>query len=246
MSTPHKPPSRLVDDPSTSSLVRSDLENVTGAAPGYDAASGLLALQAALGTGASAAAAAPAGTTHGVGASAAQAVKSALGLKLAIAGGVGAIVIAGAAVIIQPAPKSTAPAEGPRPAKAIEQPAPVIESAKVIGPAPVTVTAPAPVLSPQASVVPRDRAAAEIAQLAQIKAAVERAPARALRLAEQGHRRFGEGYLHHEREGLAIVALHGLGREREAHARAQRFLARYPHSSLSDRVRALQLGAGDR
>ena len=43
MSTPLKPPPRLVDDPSTSSLVRADLENVAGIAPGYDAAAGLAA-----------------------------------------------------------------------------------------------------------------------------------------------------------------------------------------------------------
>lgn len=95
--------------------------------------------------------------------------------------------------------------------------------------------------SPRASsAAPRDRAAAEIAQLARIKAAVRSAPARAVRLAEQGHRQFGEGYLHHEREGLAIVALHALGRGAEARVRAERYLARYPHSPLSERVRALQ------
>lgn len=86
----------------------------------------------------------------------------------------------------------------------------------------------------------RDHAAAEIALLAEIKAAIDRAPARALRLAEQGQRRFGDGYLHHEREGLAIVALHALGRRDEAAARASAYLARYPHSSMSERVRALE------
>jgi len=239
-------PARLVDDPATSALVRQDLANVASTAPSYDAAAGLVALHAVLGAGAKVAA----GATSSAGT--ATAVKGAFGLKLIIAGTVGAIAIASAVVVTQ-VPRSDPPAE-PRRAPAAQpkhhQPAaPVLAPAIPAAPLPQEPGAvpaqPEPVARPDhvtslVSPGQRDRAAAEVALLAQIKAEIERAPARALRLAEQGQRRFGDGYLHHEREGLAIVALHALGRRDQAAARARVYLARYPHSSMSERVRALE------
>jgi hypothetical protein len=235
-------PPRLIEDAATSALVRQDLANVASAAPSYDAAAGLLALQAAIGTGATVAAGAS-------GTGGATALKTALGLKLklAIAGGVGAVAIASAVVVIQP-PRGEAPVSPRRVPSAQQQPsrsavhavpAAVAPDAPSVVPAPIE-PATQPDQAPTAvSPAQHDRAAAEIALLAQIKAVIDRAPARALRLAEQGQRRFGHGYLHHEREGLAIVALQALGRRDEAQARASAYLARYPHSPMSDRVRAL-------
>jgi hypothetical protein len=248
-------PPRLLDDPTSSALVRHDLSNAAGAAPNYDAAAGLLALQAALGatakvaTAGSAATSATASTTS-------TAAKGGLAFKLAIAGALSAVALVGAAMLFWPShdlppPAQRAPAAQHAPAAAPHIPRSAGASEVPVLAAPALTEAPAvaePPLQPQpqaraeatVSQGPRDRAAEEIAQLAQIKALVKGAPARALRLAEQGHRQFSEGYLHHEREGLAIIALHALGRRDEAHARAQRYLARYPHSSLSERVRALE------
>jgi hypothetical protein len=72
----------------------------------------------------------------------------------------------------------------------------------------------------------------EIAQLGRIKALLARDPARAYRLAQQGHRSFARGVLRHEREGLAVLALFDLNRRPHAARRAQAFLARYPDSPL--------------
>ena len=225
-------PPRLMDDPATSSLVRQDLINVAGAAPAYDAAAGLVALHAALGVGSQAAASA----------GAAHVAKLGLGVKLAVASGVGAIAIA-SAVLLTPAPRRELPA-APRRAPVVLTPQPIAPVAPVVAVEPAAREQAEPAQPAPASRAPRDPAAAEIAQLAQIKATVESAPGRALRLAEQGHRRFGEGYLHHEREGLAIVALHALGRRAEASTRARRYLARYPHSPMTDRIRMLATEGG--
>lgn len=250
------PPQRLIEDSASSSQLRHDLENAASAHAHYDAAAGLLALQAALGTGAKVAAGASA--TGAAAKTSAWAAKGALGLKLAIASGVGAVAITSAVYLnatpARPKPEARPPAalDVPRqPARPADKPAPHVPqppSTPVVDP--VAPDAPAldalsnlePVPHRKALVssgAPRDRAGAEIAQLAQIKAALERSPRRALRLAEQGNRQFGEGYLHHEREGLAILALAALDRDQEARARAKTFLARYPHSPLSERVRAL-------
>lgn len=237
-------PPRLIEDAATSALVRRDLANVASAAASYDAAAGLVALQAAIGTGAAAAGASGTGG--------ATALKAALKLKLAIAAGVGAVTIASAVVVIQP-PRSEAPVSSRRAPNAQQPPsrsavhavpAAGAPDAPSVARAPVELKTQPDQAPPPVSPAQRDRAAAEIALLAQIKAAIDRAPARALRLAEQGQRRFGHGYLHHEREGLAIVALHALGRRDEAQARASAYLARYPHSPMSDRVRALIVKGG--
>jgi hypothetical protein len=77
----------------------------------------------------------------------------------------------------------------------------------------------------------------EAENLAQIEAALPKDPQRALHLANDGNRSFGEGALRERREASAIAALAALGRSSQARSRAQRFLKDFPRSPLSERVR---------
>lgn len=77
----------------------------------------------------------------------------------------------------------------------------------------------------------------EAENLAQIEAALPKDPRRALSLANDGNRSFGEGALREQREARAIAALVAIGRSEQARSRAQRFLQNYPKSPLSERVR---------
>ena len=77
---------------------------------------------------------------------------------------------------------------------------------------------------------------AEVAHLARVRAA-SGDPARALALAEEGHRLFPTGIFSQEREAIAIGAVAALGRRAEARARGEAFLARHPNSVFAERVR---------
>jgi hypothetical protein len=80
----------------------------------------------------------------------------------------------------------------------------------------------------------------EVAQLGRIRQLLERDPRQALQLAQAGHREFGRGLLHQEREGLAVIALWRLGRSDEAAERTRAFVARYPQSALREQVERLE------
>ncbi|HJL18957.1 MAG TPA: hypothetical protein RMH99_25065, partial [Sandaracinaceae bacterium LLY-WYZ-13_1] len=73
--------------------------------------------------------------------------------------------------------------------------------------------------------------AAEAALVRRAQAALATEPARALSLAAEHRRRFGEGTLGQEREVVAIDALSRLGRDVEARRRAAAFRARWPGSA---------------
>jgi len=93
------------------------------------------------------------------------------------------------------------------------------------------------------AVVPRpavddDALREELAQIAKIRALVDRDPTTALALAEDGQRRFANGHLVEEREGLQIIALAHLGRHEEARTKAAAFMSRYPKSALGDRIKS--------
>jgi hypothetical protein len=96
----------------------------------------------------------------------------------------------------------------------------------------------APAVLPERSLPPDPdgRLRREIAQLARIKALLPAHPRDALQLAQAGNREFARGMLVQEREGIAVLALAQLGRQREASARARSFLTRFPDSPLRERI----------
>ena len=79
----------------------------------------------------------------------------------------------------------------------------------------------------------------EAALLSRAQAALASSPHDALTLTREHERTFMNGMLAPEREVIAIDALLRLGRSSEARARADRFLARSPHSAHARRVRVL-------
>lgn len=79
----------------------------------------------------------------------------------------------------------------------------------------------------------------EITQLGRIRQALPRNPAIARSLAEASLKELPFGSLHQERMGLAVIALFALGESERAKGEAADFLARYPESSLADRIRKL-------
>jgi hypothetical protein len=81
-----------------------------------------------------------------------------------------------------------------------------------------------------------DRLAKEVAQLSEVKQALRTDPARALALAETGHKEFADGALRQEREALALSALQKLGQTDALNARGAAFLKRYPQSSFASQV----------
>lgn len=72
---------------------------------------------------------------------------------------------------------------------------------------------------------------AELALLRSAQDALRAEPARALAIAAEHARRFGDGTLAQEREVVAIEALVSLARLPEARERAERFRARWPRSA---------------
>lgn len=77
----------------------------------------------------------------------------------------------------------------------------------------------------------------EMQLLEQARRALPSDPARALRLADRGQRRFPGGLFSEEREGIAVLASLALERA-GAPTRARRYLRAHPRGSMADRVRA--------
>lgn len=98
--------------------------------------------------------------------------------------------------------------------------------------------------APRASSTPRpaalddDALREELEQIRQIRSLLDRDPAAALALSVDGQRRFSNGHLVEEREGLSVIALARLGRRDAARAKAKAFASRYPKSTLVDRIEA--------
>ncbi len=63
-------------------------------------------------------------------------------------------------------------------------------------------------------------------------------PARALALVRKANTEFSHGLFTEDREGIAVLALFGLGRNDKARRRAAAFLRAHPRSSYADKIRA--------
>jgi hypothetical protein len=93
---------------------------------------------------------------------------------------------------------------------------------------------------PRASARPPARSARdELALLEQAQLALREAPQRALAATDLHAQRFPQSQYAQERELLAIDALTRLHEDARARARAERFLARYPESPHTRRIREL-------
>lgn len=251
-----RPPRRLLDDAALPRALRDDLTRARVLPYAYDARVGLAALQGALAGLAVPAAAAAASASQGpaAGAASTAAVASSstapaagaaavlagagAGVKLGMSAGVAALVAASVFVATErDAPQRAVHTFVQPGGGATSNPRPAAPAVRAVAPEPARAqlpvhetTAPAP-----AAAMPRTQPPAlrrEVAQLGRVKALLPREPARAYRLAQQGHRRFARGVLHHEREGLAVLALFALDRRAQAEQRARAFLARYPDSPL--------------
>jgi hypothetical protein len=78
----------------------------------------------------------------------------------------------------------------------------------------------------------------ETQDIARLRSVARTDPARALVLAQDGARKFPQGFFSQEREAIAIRSLVDLGRTTEARARAERFLAAYPRGPAAESIRA--------
>jgi hypothetical protein len=122
----------------------------------------------------------------------------------------------------------------PSPAIPVEQGAPVAQ------PPAVPVPGPLPVRPGQAPVaeVSRNVLPAEIDLLRRARSAYSRREFSAtLRLVAEHARRFPQGYLAEEREGLRVRSLIGAGRPAEARRATEAFAIRFPRSVLLSRLR---------
>lgn len=223
-----KEPQRLFDDPELSEALREDLRiAASDAGVEYDPSQGLARLSSAIAPGAGTVATATGASTKSI--------------VVAIAVGIGAIGIGGLLYRTKPPPPEAPPvvASAP-PTEATRAPPTPIPTAELsvndlpreAPSASARVEAPAP-----SSLSPEERLRAEMKQLAEVRSAVGSAPARALDLANRGHRDFKGGVFYQEREALAISALRALGRSGEANTRAKAFLASFPKGPYAERVR---------
>lgn len=244
------PPPRLLEDPTALPELRDDLRRAAAAEYPYDSAAGLASLQAALLITPASTAGSAGAAAHGGGAA-----TTATGLgatKITIAALATAISLGTVATIAWPkhpsgdGPAKTVVHDQPAAAPAAPVAAPAPEPAPVAAPAPVAPAATAPAALPEAKLPsdPDGRLRREIAQLARIKALLPAQPRAALQLAQAGNREFARGMLVQEREGIAVLALAQLGRQREASARAQSFLTRFPDSPLRERIALIAAGSG--
>jgi hypothetical protein len=78
----------------------------------------------------------------------------------------------------------------------------------------------------------------ETQDIARLRSVARMDPARALVLAQEGARKYPQGFFSQEREAIAIRSLVSLGRTAEARSRAERFLAAYPRGPAAESIRA--------
>jgi hypothetical protein len=157
--------------------------------------------------------------------------------------GIGAVAVAGAAVVLRSPDGRRAPTT-PAPALSLQSPAtpPAQEPPEAPHATPVTAEA-APRVAPSAAPVrhrpeaPADEIAAQIALIDTARAALAAgAPDRALDVASQYLSRYAAGSFRPEAKALRIEALAKMGRTGEARALAQQFAAEHPGSPLTDRI----------
>jgi hypothetical protein len=84
-----------------------------------------------------------------------------------------------------------------------------------------------------------DALAREMAATAAAKRALATDPARALELVADANREFKASVYAEDREGIAVLALAKLGRNDQARARGEAYLAAHPKGSYADRIRSV-------
>ena len=230
-------PRRLLDDPETGEALRGVLEAGRDELPSeaqlasVAARLGPLLLPPSGGGGG-------ADPSGGLAAGGSPAALAAKGMAALAAAAVAGAVVWGAT---QEAERAPPPEAAPRVEEAREEPViaseelpegvdpPVDDPAPAVRPRRIEEAAPALEIDPEA----------ELALVREAQDALRSAPARALALAEEHVRRFGDGALAQEREVVAIDALSRLARHDEASARAARFHTRWPRSAHRRRIDVL-------
>lgn len=139
-----------------------------------------------------------------------------------------AMVSSSAAASVQLSPAINGPISLPPQASESAEPEPPRLSASAATVSPRSAL-PAASMKPKGS-VDAESGPSESALLEQARAALARNPERALALTREHQRRFPQGALAQEREVIAIHALEGLNRQRDAQRRAQGFEASFPGS----------------
>lgn len=86
---------------------------------------------------------------------------------------------------------------------------------------------------------PPPTVADEVAHMAELRRIARAEPARALAMAREGERRFRGGLFSEERQAIVVLSLDRLGRARAARRHAERFLRRYPNSTLAGVIRPI-------
>ncbi len=227
-------PRRLVDDPDADRQLSRVLRESSGARPLDDAT------RRRLGAKLSRAAAVPAVAAGWLFVKSAAAALGAVGVAATVATVTG--------VVDWPSPKpesapQAAPVRAPQPHPLPSAPAPVAEPAAEVPEAPLKLN-PSPSL-PGASASAAASLSAESTLLEQARREMRRAPALALQIAGEHAQRFPGGQLGSERTLIQVEALHRLGRDQEARARADGLLRGVSGDLYRERVQQL-LGEGAR
>lgn len=251
-------PVRLRDDPQRASLLRDDLRAVAAATPaGLDLPAGLAKL---VGSMHGADSASGSGPTTTAGAAASPAASGIVWIA-GIAGFAGLVV----AALALPAREAAEPVRRSAPERGshapVEQavaPSAPVAAARETTPSPelplpqtkLATAAPRPHRHATPSVAEAGEASGpdpvtreiELVSLARTKLAGD--PAAALAAVETARAESPNGALAEERDALAILALHALGRRVEARRRATDYLLRWPSGTQSTRIRRV-LDEGD-
>lgn len=250
-------PERLLDSEGLSEALREDLARAAAHDVGYDVAAGAARFEATLAQGGPLPPDGGGGAAVAAGGSA-KGLALVAGLALVVGGGAIAWSLGGG-----DAPPTSAPVAvaDPEPASAEAPPTPEVEPEPAIEPEPTP--EPSPPTEPEAeppaadapatktgspnrsrTKAPRPQPPADANRLEQEMRATDRArqalakdPARALSLALEADREFAGGLFGEDRQGIAILALFGLGRDDQARRKAKAFLKAHPRSSYADKIR---------
>lgn len=229
-------PPRLLDDPATGDALRQALEAGRAEVP---TEAQLDALAAKLGPliGGGPGGGGPPADPSPVAGAAATGGKLLGGLGIAAAGVAVALLVATPDDPVPPRPRPAPVAEAP-----VEAPPPPVPEGLDVpeDDVPEDVEPPPELARPRASPRPAPTfevdPAAELALLRRSQDTLRTDPAGALALTAEHERRFGLGTLGQEREVVAIDALHRLGRDDAARARAASFRERWPRSAHLRRI----------
>lgn len=243
-------PTRLIDDPSTSALVRDHLGSAASApVPGLDLEAALMRHHVLTQAGAAAASSASGAAASG----------TSLTAKL----GIGLVFLVGAAVGVAFSGDAQPDQRAAAPALAVVA-SPSVESGPTLPaePAPSTdedtteedaAEALSRRVQRQRSKVPPSRAPSqepgtkvestkqavqrEAKDTARARALVDATPRRALKVLDSMDRDLKTNFFGEERDALRVLALSGMGRDATARRLGKAFLKRHPHGTLNARVR---------